>query len=189
VPNLLFNRLGSSFYVFSFVFRIFAISFFTLLSLGFPISFTIAIMRYRLWEIDIFINRALVYAALSGLLAGIYLVSVVLLQRLIQVLTGFAQSEIATAASTLLIAAMFVPMQRRVQALIDQRFYRRKYNAGRALAAFSATLKDEVELEPLIERMMGVVEDTLQPQEITLWLREPEDSPEGEGVSEWEEMG
>jgi len=172
IPNLLFNRLGASFYIYAFILRIGGVTAISLLSLLFPISFAIAIFRYKLWDIDIIINRALVYAALTGLLGLLYFTSVVLFQRLIQLITGFSQTEIATAASTLLIAALFVPLQRRVQAAIDKRFYRRKYNMVQTLAAFNATLRDEVELDSLVERLLKVVEETMQPDTVSLWLRE-----------------
>lgn len=171
IPNLLFNRFGTSFYLFAFILRIVGVTTFSLLSLGFPISFAIAILRYRLWDIDVIINRALVYAALTGLIGLLYFVSVVLFQRLIQLLTGLSQTEIATAASTLLVAALFVPLQRRVQAAVDKRFYRRRYNTVLTLAAFNASLRDEVELDSLVNRLLNVVEETMQPENVTLWLR------------------
>ena len=171
VPNLIYQRLGASFFTFSFITQLTGLTFSAVISLLFPISFAIAVLRYRLWDIDILINRALVYGVLTGLLALIYFSSVILLQSIFRRLTGQGQSEAVTVISTLAIAALFVPLQRRVQAGIDRRFYRSKYDAAKTLAAFSATLRDEVDLEQLGERLIAVVEQTMQPAYVSLWIK------------------
>ncbi|MBI3763594.1 MAG: hypothetical protein HY260_17250 [Chloroflexi bacterium] len=137
---------------------------------SFPISLAVAILRYRLWDIDLVIRRTLIYGVLTGLLALAYFGSVVLLQSLFRALTG-QDSQIAIVASTLAIAALFVPVRRRVQDVIDRRFYRRKYDAAKTLAAFSATARDEVDLNKLTERLMAVVEETMQPEHVAVWIR------------------
>jgi uncharacterized membrane protein YedE/YeeE len=129
-----------------------------------------AILRARLWDIDLLIRRTLVYAALTGLLALAYFGSVLVLEGLVRALTGQSQSQVVTVVSTLAIAALFVPLRRRVQAFIDRRFYRSKYDAARTLAAFSNTVRDEVELGRLTERLTEVVDETLQPESVGLWL-------------------
>jgi hypothetical protein len=140
-----------------------------------PLSFGFAILRYRLWEIDAIINRTLVYSTLTVLLAFIYLGLVIALQSLVRVLTGVvAQQPLIIVASTLMIAALFQPLRRRIQATIDRRFYRRKYDAAKTLEAFSATLRNELELNQLSEQLLAVVQQTMQPAHISLWLRHPE---------------
>jgi K+-sensing histidine kinase KdpD len=141
---------------------------------GMAVASAIAIFRYRLWDIDILINRALVYTLLTVGLALVYYSSVVLLQGLFRTLMLPLQSEVVTVISTLAIAALFTPLRRRIQEGIDRRFYRRKYDAAQILAAFSATLRDEVDLDQLAERIVAVVEETMQPEHVSLWLRKPE---------------
>jgi hypothetical protein len=144
----------------------------TLLLLFAPLCFAIAILRYRLWDIDILINRTLVYGTLTGTLALVYVGSILLLQYLLRGLTqGY---DVAIVGSTLVIAALFQPLRRRIQQTIDRRFYRRKYDAVRILAAFSATLRNEVDLNQLREQLVAVVEETMQPTQVSLWLRPPE---------------
>jgi hypothetical protein len=136
-----------------------------------PITFGVAILRYRLWEIDVIIRRTLTYTLLTAGLAGAYLASVLVLQGILGMVTGERQPPLVTVLSTLTIAGLFAPMRRRVQAFIDRRFYRRKYDAARTLAAFGETLRNEVELDRLTSRLLGVVEETMQPAQASLWLR------------------
>jgi hypothetical protein len=138
--------------------------------LGIPISIGIAILRYRLYEIDTLINRTLVYGALTATLVALYFGGIVLLQRLFVLLTG-QRSTLAVVASTLLIAALFNPLRHRIQSLIDRRFYRRKYDARKALEDFSVKLRDETDLRALNNELVGVVRETMQPAHVSLWLR------------------
>ena len=138
--------------------------------LGVPTAVGIAITRYRLYDIDILINRTLVYGTLTATLVALYLVGIVVLQRVFVYLTG-QQSTLAVVASTLLIAAMFNPLRRRIQSFIDRRFYRRKYDARKTLEAFSAKLRDEMNLEALNNELVAVVRETMQPAHVSLWLR------------------
>ena len=135
-----------------------------------PLAITIAILRYRLWDIDVIIRRTLVYTVLSGLLALVYFGSVLVLQNALNGLTGGA-SQAAIVLSTLLIAALFGPLRGRVQQAIDRRFYRRKYDAARTLAAFGASVRDEVDLDALGNRLTGVVDEAMQPTAVGLWVR------------------
>jgi hypothetical protein len=137
---------------------------------GIPISMGIAITRYRLYEIDILVNRTLVYGPLTATLVALYFGAVVLLQRLFVALTG-ERSTLAVVASTLLIAALFTPLRGRIQSVIDRRFYRQKYDARKTLEEFSAKLRDETDLDALSEALVGVVRDTMQPAHVSIWLR------------------
>jgi len=136
-----------------------------------PVAAGIAILKFRLYDIDLIIRRTLVYGALTALLALVYLGVVVALQVVFTVLTGTAQSALVTVLSTLLIAALFVPLRQRLQAAIDQRFYRRKYDAARTLAEFGAGLRDEVNLDDLSARLVTAVDETMRPASVSLWLK------------------
>ncbi len=130
----------------------------------------IAVLRYRLYDIDILINRTLVYGSLTLMLALVYFGGVVGLQAALRVSTG-QESTLAVVASTLAIAALFNPLRRRVQGFVDRRFYRRKYDAAKTLTAFNARLRDETELDELSGAVVGVVRETMQPAHVSLWLR------------------
>jgi hypothetical protein len=144
-----------------------------------PLTLGFAILRYRLWDIDILINRTLVYGTLTGILALVYVGLVIGLQSLFHVITGqVSQSPVAIVASTLVIAALFQPLRRRIQSLIDRRFYRRNYDAAKVVAAFSATLRQNVDLNELSEQLRAVVHETMQPTYVSLWLRPPDQSRE-----------
>jgi hypothetical protein len=142
----------------------------TLSFAGIPVAVGIAILRYRLYEIDLLINRALVYGALTATLVAVYVGSVVSLQAALRAMTG-QESQLAVVASTLLIAALFNPLRRRIQSFIDRRFYRRKYDAAKTLEAFSAKLRDETDLNALSDDLVRVVAETMQPAHASLWLR------------------
>jgi hypothetical protein len=139
-----------------------------------PAAIAIAILRYRLWDIDVVIRRTLVYSILTGLLALTYFVGVVLLQNVFRALTGQEQNSLAAVLSTLAIAALFVPLRSRVQRAIDRRFFRSKYDASRALSGFAASARDETDLESLSANLVRVVDDTMQPAQVSLWLRASE---------------
>ena len=141
-----------------------------LLFLLLPISIGIAILRSRLWDIDILINRTLVYGSLTAILALIYVGLIFALQFLLRGIIN-QNNDVAIVVSTLAIAALFQPLRHRIQAIIDRRFYRRKYDAARIVETFSATLRNEVDLSQLREHLITVVQDTKQPAHISLWLR------------------
>ena len=137
-----------------------------------PVSVGIAILRYRLYDIDIIINRTLVYATLTGTLALVYFGGVTATQALLRTLPGQQElPQLVVVASTLVIAALFTPLRRRIQSFIDRRFYRSKYDARKTLEAFSAKLRDETDLEALNEELVGVVRETMQPAHVSLWMR------------------
>ena len=155
----------------------------TVAPLSLPVSAGIAILRYRLYNIDLIINRTLVYGALTTLLVAVYVGSIVVLQGLLRALTG-QESQLAIVISTLMIAALFNPLRRRVQGFIDRRFYRRKYDARKALEAFSATLRDETDLAALRDDLVNVIRETMQPTHVSLWLRPDRGSTRSEGNRE-----
>ena len=135
-----------------------------------PVAFAVSIFRYHLYAIDLIIRRTLVYTAFTAALAIVYFSSVALLQQLSRVFTGQQQSEIITVVSTLVIAVLFVPLRNHVQTIIDHRFYRRKYDAARTVAAFGTAVRDEVDLDTLRQDLLAVVQETMQPAHVSLWL-------------------
>ncbi|MDQ3029922.1 MAG: hypothetical protein M3R09_07830 [Actinomycetota bacterium] len=136
-----------------------------------PVTLVVIMVRYRLWDIDRIINRALVYGVLTGILGFAYLLSVILLGGLLTAIIGQRANSMVAAASTLAVAASFRPARRRIQAFIDRRFYRRTYDAAQTLATFGATIGDEVDLNRLTDKLLETVEETLQPAHVSLWLR------------------
>jgi len=157
-PDSWFQLLGGTFTAFLFV--------------PIPLAIGVAIFRHRLWDIDIIINRTLVYGSLTALLALVYFGLIIALQALVRVVTGtISEPPLVIVASTLVIAALFQPLRRRIQTIIDRRFYRRKYDAAQTLAAFSVTLRNEVDLTQLSEQLLTVVQETMQPAHVSLWLR------------------
>jgi hypothetical protein len=145
----------------------------TFLLLIIPLSFGFAMLRSRLWDIDVIINRTLVYGTLTALLALVYVGLIVALQFLLRGIIS-QDNGVAIVLSTLTIAALFQPLRRRLQAIIDRRFYRRKYDAKRIIDAFSATLRAETDLTRVSEQLVAVVQETMQPTHVSLWLRPPE---------------
>jgi hypothetical protein len=133
-----------------------------------PLAIGVAVLKYRLYDIDRVINRTLVYGLLTVLLGAVYMVGVVGLGRLLNPVTG--ESALAVAASTLAVAALFQPARRRVQAVVDRRFNRRRYDAARTVEAFSLRLRDQVELDTLSAELLTVVDQTIQPTAVSLWL-------------------
>jgi hypothetical protein len=137
-----------------------------------PVTLVIAMLRHRLYDIDLLINRTLVYGSLTGILFAVYFVSVVTAQALIRVVTGIqGESPLAVVASTLLAAALFQPLRQRLQRIIDRRFYRRRYDAARTLERLATTLRQEVDLRTLTDQLLQVVQETMQPGHLSLWLR------------------
>jgi len=153
---------------------------FSIVVLVIPAGIGVAMLRYRLYDIDVVINRTLVYGSLTLMLALVYFGGVAATQALLHALTGQEeQPQLAIVVSTLVIAALFNPLRRRIQSFIDRRFYRKKYDARKTLEAFSATLRDETDLNALSDDLVGVVRETMQPAHVSLWLR-PETAQRGE---------
>jgi len=150
----------------------------TLSFAGVPVAVGVAVLKYRLYGIEVVINRTLVYGTLTATLVALYFGGIVVLQRVFVFLTG-QKSTLAVVASTLLIAALFTPLRRRIQSFIDRRFYRSKYDARKTLEAFSAKLRDETDLDALSNDLVGVVRKTMQPAHVSLWLR-PDTPRKGE---------
>jgi hypothetical protein len=139
---------------------------------GVPVAVGFAVLKYRLYDIDLLINRTLVYGTLTASLVAVYIGGVTATQTIFGALTGQAvQSQLAIVVSTLVIAALFNPLRRRIQRFIDRRFYRREYDAAKTLEAFSARLRDETDLDALSGDLVGVVRETMQPTHVSLWLR------------------
>jgi hypothetical protein len=136
-----------------------------------PASMGIAMLKYRLYDIDVIINRALVYGPLTVAIAAVYVGGVIGLQALSRAAVG-QHSDLAIAIVTLAVAALFNPLRRRLQLFVDRRFYRHKYDAARTLAALSTRLRDEVDLDQMAGELAAVIQETMQPASVSLWLRE-----------------
>jgi hypothetical protein len=142
-----------------------------LVGVGLPVAVGIAILKYRLYDIDIIINRTLVYGSLTVMLGLLYFGGVATTRAIFGALTGQEQQpQLAVVVSTLAIAALFMPLRRRIQSFIDRRFYRRKYDARKTLETFSAQLRNETDLEALSNDLVGVVRETMQPKHVSVWL-------------------
>jgi len=147
-----------------------------------PLSIGVAVLRSRLFDVDVLINRTVDYGLLTAMLVALYFSGVVVLQRVFVVLTG-QKSTLAVVASTLLVAALFTPFRHRIQSFIDRRFYRKKYDARKTIEDFSAKLRDETDLDALSEDLVGMVRETVQPAHVSLWLRPRAGS--NPGMKEW----
>jgi len=150
---------------------------------GVPVAIGFAVLKYRLYDIDVIINRTLVYGSLTAMLVALYFGVVAAAQTIFRALTGQTeQSQLAIVVSTLVIAALFNPLRRRIQSFIDRRFYRRKYDARKTLEAFSARLRDETDLETLNNDLAGVIRETIQPAHVSLWLRPDRPPKQGQAA-------
>ena len=136
-----------------------------------PVVIGVAVFKYRLYDIDVVIRKTLVYSALTALLALVYFGSVIVMQRLVGAVTGIEQSTLAVVVSTLVIAALFTPLRRRIQDAIDRRFYRKKYDAQQVLAQFAVTARDETDMNALTAELARVVQETMAPNRVSVWLR------------------
>ncbi len=160
------------------LYDLFGIPVFLLLALPIPVALIVAMLKYSLFDVNVLINRTLVYGSLTTALVALYFAVIVVLQRVFVVLTG-EKSTLAVVASTLVIAALFNPFRHSIQAVVDRRFYRRKYDIRKTLEAFSSRLRDETDLDALSDDLVGVVRETMQPAHVSLWLRS-ETAPEDE---------
>jgi hypothetical protein len=166
--------------------NLFSLVYFSFTAFFPPLAIGLAILRYHLWDIDLVIRRTLVYGGLTATLALIYFGGVVLLQGILSAITGESRSEIVTVATTLIIAALFTPLRKRIQHDIDRRFYRRKYNAEQTLANFAALARNETDLKTLTEQVVEIVEQTLQPSNASLWLKPFAITPQARAAQEVE---
>jgi hypothetical protein len=173
VPILIFPSLSTS----SSLYLLVSAYVYPLGLLLIPVTLGIAVLRYRLWDIDIIINHTLVYGLLTVILTAVYVGLVIGLQALLRGIIS-QDNSVAIVISTLAIAALFQPLRHRLQKIIDRRFYRSKYDAAKIIEAFSATLRNEVDLTTLSEQLAAVVQETMKPRHISLWLRQPEQSRE-----------
>jgi hypothetical protein len=156
----------------------------TLSFAGVAVAIGFAVLKYRLYDIDVVINRTVVYGALTATLVAIYFGGVATIQAIFRGITAQEeQPQLAIVVSTLVIAALFNPLRRRIQGFIDRRFYRSKYDARKTLEAFSAKLRDETDLDALSEDLVGVVQETMQPAHVSLWLRPDPDSKQSSEVT------
>jgi hypothetical protein len=167
VTNVLYTMIGNPLYLVAAVLV--------------PLFLFVSIQRYHLFDIEVLINRTLIYATLTGALALVYLSLVFALQFLLGGLISHT-NDLTLVLSTLTVAALFHPLRRRIQSVIDRRFYRQKYDAAKMLAAFSATLRNEVDLDQLREQMVAVVQETMQPTQVSLWLRKTEQAGKPRGI-------
>ena len=152
------------------VFITFTILLLGLASIFIPLTITVALLRYRLWDIDVIIRKTAVYTVLTAVLALVYFGTIILLQGLVGRATG-EQSPLIIVFSTLIIAALFAPLRQRIQAVIDRRFYRQKYDAQQVLAQFAITARDETDMDKLTAELVRVVQETMQPEQVSVWLK------------------